>query len=133
MLVVANATLTSTIVVTVAVLNVTAAGYVIISKRSFKMIIIIIIIFFKTTAILKEGLYCTKTGLFVTMSATFYFIFLFIIFYCYSQKCMCNMAMPELTCREKRAKKEKGEKLERLEHKAWMLMPGALWWPEKSG
>lgn len=132
MLVVTNATLTSTIVVTVAVLNVTAAGYVIISKRSFKMIIIIII-FFKTTAILKEGLYCTKTGLFVTMSATFYFIFLFIIFYCYSQKCMCNMAMPELTCREKRAKKEKGEKLERLEHKAWMLMPGALRWPEKSG
>lgn len=46
MLVVANATLTSTIVVTVAVLNVTAAGYVIISKRSFKMIIIIIIIIF---------------------------------------------------------------------------------------
>lgn len=132
MLVVTNATLTSTIAVTVAVLNVTAAGYVIISKRSFKMIIIIII-FFKTTAILKEGLYCTKTGLFVTMSATFYFIFLFIIFYCYSQKCMCNMAMSELTCREKRAKKEKGEKLERLEHKAWMLMPGALRWPEKSG
>lgn len=45
MLVVTNATLTSTIVVTVAVLNVTAAGYVIISKRSFKMIIIIIIFF----------------------------------------------------------------------------------------
>lgn len=131
MLVVTNATLTSTIVVTVAVLNVTAAGYVIISKRSFKMIVIIY--FFKTTAILKEGLYCTKTGLFVTMSATFYFIFLFVIFYCYSQKCVCNMAMPELTCREKRAKKEKGEKLERLEHKAFMLMPGALRWPEKSG
>lgn len=46
---------------------------------------------------------------------------------------MCNMAMPELTCRETRAKKEKEEKLERLEHKAWMLVPGALRWPEKSG
>lgn len=53
MLVVANATLTSTIVVTVAVLNVTAAGYVIISKRSFKMIIIIII-FLKQQQFLKR-------------------------------------------------------------------------------
>lgn len=54
MLVVTNATLTSTIVVTVAVLNVTAAGYVIISKRSFKMIIIIIIIFLKQQQFLKR-------------------------------------------------------------------------------
>lgn len=52
MLVVTNATLTSTIVVTVAVLNVTAAGYVIISKRSFKMIIIII--FLKQQQFLKR-------------------------------------------------------------------------------
>lgn len=53
MLVVTYATLTSTIVVTVAVLNVTAAGYVIISKRSFKMIIIIII-FLKQQQFLKR-------------------------------------------------------------------------------
>lgn len=53
MLVVTNATLTSTIVVTVAVLNVTAAGYIIISKRSFKMIIIIIF-FFKKQQFLKR-------------------------------------------------------------------------------
>lgn len=53
MLVVTNATLTSTIVVTVAVLNVTAAGYVIISKRSFKMIIIRIL-FLKQQQFLKR-------------------------------------------------------------------------------
>lgn len=53
MLVVTYATLTSTIVVTVAVLNVTAAGYVIISKRSFKMIIIIIL-FLKQQQFLKR-------------------------------------------------------------------------------
>lgn len=89
MLVVINATLTSTIVVTVAVLNVTAAGYVIISRRSFKMIIIIIILKKKQQQFLKRDFTVQKL---VYMSPGVpHLIFLFSIFYCYSQKCMCNM------------------------------------------